>query len=37
MIGQCRYGNNCTFAHGDTEVRKIGDPLSDEVGATLEH
>lgn len=21
-IGNCKYGNNCTYAHGDTDVIK---------------
>jgi len=25
MSGQCKYGNSCTFAHGDHEVKKTPD------------
>ncbi len=27
--GQCKYGNACSFYHGDDERRKLIDPLPD--------
>lgn len=25
QFGQCKYGNSCTFAHGENEMRKSPD------------
>jgi hypothetical protein len=27
-LGSCKYGGNCAFAHGDTELRGPTDPVS---------
>lgn len=24
FLGQCKYGDHCTFAHGDEELQKFG-------------
>ena len=26
-LGSCKYANSCSFAHGDHELRKMGDPV----------